>query len=123
MGGEQNLSKIFVTDTLPPADTLRVLKRNGIGVVAVRSLGPRRPDGRAEHYLDQSIYEELVNLAREGVRFYLLLDEGPTPPVAGSGPGVPRRLLGHGPGQGAHGRGAHHHGRVRVQRGGPCTPR
>lgn len=76
VGGEQNLSKVFVADALPPVDTLRVLKRNGIGVVVARSLGPRDPDGHPDHYLDQSTYEELVNLAREGVRLYLLLDQG-----------------------------------------------
>lgn len=75
VGGEQNLSKVFVADALPPVDTLRVLKRNGFGVVVVRSLGPRRPDGRADHYLDQSTYEEMVNLSREGVRLYLLLGD------------------------------------------------
>ncbi len=76
VGGDQNLSKVFVADALPPVDTLRVLKRNGIGVVVVRSLGPRHDDGRVDHYLDQSTYEELVNLAREGVRLYLLFGDG-----------------------------------------------
>jgi len=74
VGGEQNLSKVFVADCLPPVDTLRVLKRNGVGVVVVRSLNPRDSEDCADYYLAQSTYEELVNLAREGVRLYLLFD-------------------------------------------------
>lgn len=77
VGGEQNLSKIFVSDSLPPVDTLRVLKRNGIGVILVRSLSQRMEDSaaRAEYYLDQTIYEELCTLEREGMRFYLQVME------------------------------------------------
>ncbi len=81
VGGEQNLSKVFVADALPPVDTLRVLKRNGIGVVVFRSLGPRDAQGRPGHYLDQSTYEELVNLAREGVRLYMLFGENGDGPL------------------------------------------
>ncbi len=77
VGGEQNLSKIFVADSLPPVDTLRVLKRNGIGVILARSLSNREknPSAPAGYYLDQSIYEELSTLEREGMRFYLDLKE------------------------------------------------
>ncbi|MFP4167649.1 MAG: Rossmann fold nucleotide-binding protein [Desulfonatronovibrionaceae bacterium] len=77
VGGEQNLSKIFVCDSLPPVDTLRVLKRNGIGVVLIRSLSGRVNGGESlpGYYLDQSIYEELCTLEREGMRFYLQVKE------------------------------------------------
>ena len=76
VGGEQTLSKVFVSDALPPVDTLRVLKRNGIGVVAARGMGClagrmcRQPNFR----MDQTLYEELVRLEAEGMRFYLLLE-------------------------------------------------
>ncbi len=76
VGGEQNLSKVFVSDVLPPVDTLRVLKRNGIGVVAARGVGcaPGKVC-RAPHFrMDQTFYEELVRLEGEGMRFYLLLE-------------------------------------------------
>ncbi len=76
VGGEQKLSKVFVSEALPPVDTLRVLKRNGIGVVVARGMGCdvgevcRRPHFR----MDQTLYEELVRLENEGMRFYLLLE-------------------------------------------------
>ncbi|EHJ47295.1 hypothetical protein DFW101_1285 [Solidesulfovibrio carbinoliphilus subsp. oakridgensis] len=78
VGGEQKLSKVFVSDALPPVDTLRVLKRNGIGVVAARGMGCTV--GQAcpvPHFrMDQTLYEELVRLENEGMRFYLLLELG-----------------------------------------------
>lgn len=83
VGGEQILSKVFVSDSLPPGDTLRVLKRNGIGVVVIRSIR-MRPEGEDQppvYYLDQSSYEELISLSREGMRFYLLLEHGGTSQV------------------------------------------
>ncbi|MGM0611392.1 MAG: Rossmann fold nucleotide-binding protein [Thermodesulfobacteriota bacterium] len=77
VGGEQNLSKIFVSDSLPPVDTLRVLKRNGIGVVLIRSLSSREDQNSTQpgYYLDQTIYEELSTLEREGMRFYINIRE------------------------------------------------
>lgn len=78
VGGEQKLSKVFVSESLPPVDTLRVLKRNGIGVVAARGMGCAV--GQAcplPHFrMDQTLYEELVRLENEGMRFYLLLELG-----------------------------------------------
>ncbi len=76
VGGEQNLSKVFVSDALPPVDTLRVLKRNGIGVVVARGMGcPVGEACRLPHFrMDQTLYEELVRLENEGMRFYLLLE-------------------------------------------------
>jgi len=76
VGGEQTLSKVFVSDGLPPVDTLRVLKRNGIGVVVARGMAclPGRVCRRPNFRMDQTLYEELVRLEAEGMRFYLLLD-------------------------------------------------
>jgi len=76
VGGEQKLSKVFVADALPPADTLRVLKRNGIGVVAARGMGcgPGKACRPPFFRMDQTLYEELVRLEGEGMRFYLLLE-------------------------------------------------
>jgi hypothetical protein len=76
VGGEQNLSKVFVADALPPVDTLRVLKRNGIGVVTARGMGCSVGlSCRSPHFrMDQTLYEELVRLEGEGMRFYLLLE-------------------------------------------------
>lgn len=76
VGGEQKLSKVFVSESLPPVDTLRVLKRNGIGVVMARGMGCAVGEVcRMPHFrMDQTLYEELVRLEGEGMRFYLLLE-------------------------------------------------
>lgn len=76
VGGEQNLSRVFVADSLPPVDTLRVIKRNGIGVVLLRSLSHRDEDDVPDLYLDQAAYEELCRLEHEGMRFYLCCENG-----------------------------------------------
>ena len=78
VGGEQSLSKVFVSDSLPPVDALRVLKRNGVGVVVIKSINMRDTGngGKPEYYLDQSSYEEIVRLWREGMRFYMLFGSG-----------------------------------------------
>lgn len=77
VGGEQKLGKAFIADCLPPIDTLRVLKRNGIGVVVVRSLTPRVESDEFKQNIsfDQATYEELFRLEREGVRFYLAFED------------------------------------------------
>jgi hypothetical protein len=77
VGGEQKLGKVFIADCLPPTDTLRVLKRNGIGVIVVRSITARaEKDGFKQNIsLDQASYEELFRLEREGVRFYLVFED------------------------------------------------
>jgi len=78
VGGEQSLSKVFVSDSLPPADTLRVLKRTGVGVVVIRSItmrGGQNGESPA-YYLDQSSYEEINRLWREGMRFYMVFTQG-----------------------------------------------
>jgi predicted Rossmann-fold nucleotide-binding protein len=76
VGGEQKLSKVFVSGSLPPVDTLRVLKRNGIGVVAARGMGCDVAQScRLPHFrMDQVLYEEMVRLEGEGMRFYMLLE-------------------------------------------------
>ncbi|MBF0481541.1 MAG: Rossmann fold nucleotide-binding protein [Desulfovibrionaceae bacterium] len=76
IGGEQNLSQIFVAHGLPPVDTMRVLKRNGVGVVLAKGVDAGDHAGRPRLCLDQALYEELVKLEGEGMRFYLLLGEG-----------------------------------------------
>ncbi len=78
VGGEQKLSKIFLADSLPPTDTLRVLKRNGFGVVLLRSISSRVEKNSAPPnlYLDQNIYEELVDLSEGGMRFFLVIESG-----------------------------------------------
>lgn len=78
VGGEQKLSNIFVAHGLPPLDTLRVLKRNGIGVVVARGVDGASGEqaDRRKLCLDQALYEEILKLEREGMRFYLLLDDG-----------------------------------------------
>ncbi len=82
VGGEQNLRQVFVADWLPPVDTLRVLKRNRVGVVVVRSLNPRLGNGTKPSFrLDQTAYEELVRLEREGMRFYIPLESADKPHV------------------------------------------
>ena len=77
VGGEQKLSKVFVADSLPPVDTLRVLKRNGIGVIICRGVacisGAQCP--QSVFRLDQAAYEELANLEREGMRFYIVFQK------------------------------------------------
>jgi predicted Rossmann-fold nucleotide-binding protein len=76
VGGEQKLSKIFVADALPPVDSLRVLKRNGIGVVVARGMDclAGRSCQLPNFRMNQALYEELVRLEQEGMRFYLLLE-------------------------------------------------
>ena len=78
VGGEQKLSKIFLADSLPPTDTLRVLKRNGFGVVMLRTISSRVKKNGAppNFYLDQNIYEELVDLSEGGMRFFLVIEAG-----------------------------------------------
>ncbi len=78
VGGEQKLSKIFLADSLPPTDTLRVLKRNGFGVVLLRSISSRvgKENAAPNFYLDQNIYEELVDLSEGGMRFFLVIESG-----------------------------------------------
>ena len=83
VGGEQSLSKVFVCDALPPVDTLRVLKRNGVGVVVIKSItmrtgrtGRTANGGAPQYYLDQSSYEEIYRLWQEGMLFYMLFADG-----------------------------------------------
>jgi predicted Rossmann-fold nucleotide-binding protein len=76
IGGEQKLSKVFVAHGLPPVDTLRVLMRNAVGVVVVKGVEGCACSGTPKLCLDQALYEELVKLESEGMRFYLLLGEG-----------------------------------------------
>ncbi|MDH4319754.1 MAG: LOG family protein, partial [Desulfobulbaceae bacterium] len=86
VGGEQNLRKVFVTHEFPSTDTLRVLKRNNIGVIVGKSIRRDRcyPDiGGVETdplgknlYFNQTTFETFCDLSsRQGVRFYMMFGE------------------------------------------------
>lgn len=88
VGGSQTHRKVYVSHQFPGTDTLRVLKRNNVGVFAGRSIGSEREpvaglfgaeeNGTARNiYFDQTTYETFCNLAeRDGVRFYMRFGEG-----------------------------------------------
>jgi len=83
VGGAQDLRQVYVGHRFPETDTLRVLKRNGVGVFVGRALreGDACGDEPArEHniYFDQTTYETFCDLScKDGVRLYLLHeDEG-----------------------------------------------
>ena len=87
VGGAQNLRRVFVTHEFPCTDTLRVLKRNNVGVFIGRSI---RLSETAENdlsvlslpplhniYFGQTTYETFCDLTgREGARFYMIFGEG-----------------------------------------------
>ncbi len=79
VGGAQDLRQVYVGHRFPETDTLRVLKRNGVGVFVGRSLregeaGSSQPAGRGHNiYFDQTTYETFCDLScKDGVRLYLL---------------------------------------------------
>ncbi|MBI5558151.1 MAG: LOG family protein [Deltaproteobacteria bacterium] len=87
VGGAQNLRKVFVCHEFPAADTLRVLKRNNVGVFIGRSLKFQEipANGQQVHslsvhnniYFGQTTYETFCDLTgREGARFYLIAGDG-----------------------------------------------
>ncbi len=88
VGGGQNLHKVFISHKFPVTDTLRVLKRNSIGVFVGRSIGSEKETsapsannngGQPLHniYFDQTTYETFCNLAdKDGTRFYMSFGEG-----------------------------------------------
>jgi hypothetical protein len=88
VGGSQTLRKVYVSHQFPVTDTLRVLKRNSIGVFVGRSLGSEKEAAPvpAIHngdqslrniYFDQTTYETFCNLVdKDGVRFYMSFGEG-----------------------------------------------
>jgi hypothetical protein len=87
VGGAQNLRKVYVGHEFPSTDTLRVLKRNNVGVFIGRSLRfheiptngyPLQPlSAQNNIYFGQTTYESFCDLSgREGARFYLIAGEG-----------------------------------------------
>ncbi|MBI4792516.1 MAG: Rossmann fold nucleotide-binding protein [Deltaproteobacteria bacterium] len=87
VGGAQTLRKVFVSHEFPATDTLRVLKRNNVGVFIGRSIRPSetpanglpdRPPGAWHNiYFGQTTYETFCDLsAREGARFYMIVGDG-----------------------------------------------
>jgi predicted Rossmann-fold nucleotide-binding protein len=87
VGGAQNLRKVFVAHEFPSTDTLRVLKRNNVGVFIGRSirLSETAPSEQTGHsrvpsnniYFGQTTYETFCDLSnREGARFYMIFGEG-----------------------------------------------
>ncbi|MDH5299173.1 MAG: LOG family protein [Desulfobulbaceae bacterium] len=81
VGGAQDLRQVYISHRFPETDTLRVLKRNNVGVFVASSLrGGRGVDETpCDHtvYFDQTTYETFCDLAcKGGVRFYMLLGGG-----------------------------------------------
>ncbi|MEW6220280.1 MAG: Rossmann fold nucleotide-binding protein [Thermodesulfobacteriota bacterium] len=84
VGGAQELRKVFVSHHFPVTDTLRVLKRNNVGVFVARSIQEEGvamnglpAAGGPNIYFGQTTYETFCDLAeRDGVRFYMLFGEG-----------------------------------------------
>lgn len=86
VGGGQNLHKVFVTHEFPVTDTLRVLKRNNVGVFVGRSIRCREISSVGDKcsvqsggniYFGQTTYETFCDLSdREGARFYMIFGEG-----------------------------------------------
>ena len=87
VGGAQNLRRVFVAHEFPSTDTLRVLKRNNVGVFIGRSIRlsetspieqtclPLTPSNNI--YFGQTTYETFCDLSsREGARFYMIFGEG-----------------------------------------------
>jgi len=89
VGGGQTLRKVYVSHQFPVTDTLRVLKRNNIGVFVGRSIGAEKETALPFNnnnsnsrpprniYFDQTTYETFCDLAdKDGVRFYMSFGEG-----------------------------------------------
>ncbi|MFZ5766633.1 MAG: Rossmann fold nucleotide-binding protein [Thermodesulfobacteriota bacterium] len=86
VGGSQNLHKVFVAHEFPATDTLRVLKRNNVGVFVGRAIrgsesaaadGHHGPPPSGSIYFGQTTYETFCDLSsREGARFYMIFGEG-----------------------------------------------
>jgi predicted Rossmann-fold nucleotide-binding protein len=87
VGGAQNLRKVFVSHEFPMTDTLRVLKRNNVGVFIGRSIRQSETQDSGIHeqplpaqnniYFGQTTYETFCDLSgREGARFYMIVGDG-----------------------------------------------
>lgn len=87
VGGAQNLRKVFVSHQFPVTDTLRVLKRNNVGVFIGRSIRQSETLDNGVHdqglaaqsniYFGQTTYETFCDLSRqEDARFYMVVGDG-----------------------------------------------
>ncbi|MBU0673897.1 MAG: LOG family protein [Proteobacteria bacterium] len=84
VGGDQNIRRVCVTHEFPSTDTLRVLKRNNVGVFIARNIrleegmmggGGVEVMSQPNLYFGQTTYESFCDLAcREGVLFYMLFN-------------------------------------------------
>ncbi|MDH3359256.1 MAG: hypothetical protein OEL55_00145, partial [Desulfobulbaceae bacterium] len=81
VGGAQDLRQVYVGHRFPETDTLRVLKRNGVGVFVGRALREEEVCGTdpvREHniYFNQTTYETFCDLScKDGVRLYMLHEQ------------------------------------------------
>ena len=91
VGGAQNLRKVFVTHAFPTSDTLRVLKRNNVGVFIGcsirRSETPENGNGKDSRchpplpppdnlYFGGATYETFCEMStHEDVRFYMIFGQ------------------------------------------------
>lgn len=87
VGGAQNLRKVFVAHGFPTSDTLRVLKRNNVGVFIGRSIrqGETQENGNLCHpplpppdnlYFGGATYETFCEMSHhEDVRFYMIFGQ------------------------------------------------
>jgi predicted Rossmann-fold nucleotide-binding protein len=87
VGGAQNLRKVFVTHAFPTSDTLRVLKRNNVGVFIGRSIrhNETQENGNSCHpplpppdnlYFGGATYETFCEMStHEDVRFYMIFGQ------------------------------------------------
>lgn len=86
VGGPQTLRRVFVSHEFPSTDTLRVLKRNNVGVFVGRSI--RLNDGAHNNiagkhihgftniYFGQTAYETFCDLSdHDGIYFYMIFGE------------------------------------------------
>lgn len=87
VGGAQNMRKVFIANTFPATDTLRVLKRNNVGVFIGRSIrqGEAQENGTHCHpllpppdniYFGGATYETFCEMScHEDVRFYMIFGQ------------------------------------------------
>ncbi len=81
VGGAQDLRQVYVGHRFPETDTLRVLKRNGVGVFVGRALSEGEecsiePLRTNNIYFNQTTYETFCDLScKDGVRLYMLLEQ------------------------------------------------
>ncbi|MCX5870277.1 MAG: LOG family protein [Deltaproteobacteria bacterium] len=87
VGGAQNMRKVFIAHTFPVTDTLRVLKRNNVGVFIGRSIRQGEAQENGAHcqpllppldniYFGGATYETFCEMScHEDVRFYMIFGQ------------------------------------------------